>query len=745
MKKSVFPILNVLCDAILICIAVLSVPCSVLTAYEIPFPLVPLIVASALIGICLSLWMHLPKYGFLAGIVYGVVFIPLLFFRRLPILYGFRLFRYAMLDLLAPDVPFLPLPDPVQPVSSSYIDPTGAVGWFTLLIIVILGLAVAWSLIRSRMILLPLIVPLPIFMLSLIYTDLPIAYWTVFLLMVYLGSAMVSGGLRIYETERYGLVTIIVLCGMILLGTLIFVFSPPEDYEPLTFEQRQEIASDKMQGIYENIRGNLTNRVKRTEDLTDEEEWLRTGETILEVQSSMQGETYLRAYSLGIYRDNSWRSVPVYGGAWKSMAALGNRTLPVQTMLIHAEGSEMCYTPYGFVPEEETRLGEAFISADGLTDYAWRFGDSIPEAQHVTKEEQQYIEWALENYGISDRKEKAALKEFALAEGLVNSGDNYETAQRIAQYIRTTAKYSTEPGKLPRGEDFVLYFLKQSRKGYCVHFATATTALLQSLDIPARYVFGYRYYAVAGEKKTVTDEMAHAWTEVYCPGIGWVMVESTAGAEGWKEPEEPPEDDATPTPENDPGPTPTPEPSPEPTEDPDATQDPGADPEEPEDGDGEEDEPEQPDEPGGEEDTESSETGEEIFAKPEGGDSTDSPDAEHEHKSLWWLLLLLIPPALIAGLWGLRSLARNKRQKAFRQKDARAAILEMYRYQKKLQKHGAPESEKAYLLAEEAAFSNHPMTEDRRVMQAIVKNSVAVLEKSPPLKRLAYRWLLFLL
>lgn len=728
MRKTVHFILNIFSDAALIAIVVLAVPCAVLTAYEVPFNLGPLVTAAILFGIVLSVWMRPSKYGFIAGILYGAVLIPLLFINRKAILYGFRLFRYTMLEMVSADIPFLSSPEPLEAVEGLTVSQTGAIGWFTLFVMTFFGLSIAWSLIRSRMILLPLIVPLPIFMLGLVYTDLPLGHWTVFLLMVYLGACLISGELRVYETERYGLVTTIVLLGMFVLGGLIFVFSPPDKFEPLTFEQRQEMVGDRLNSMYDTLRGTLNNRVKRTEDLTDENEWKRTGDTIFTMRSTAQGETYLAAYSLGGYRDNAWRSVPFYSGEWLSMTALGKRIAPTDSVSIHAEGSEMLYHPYGFVSDAELRVNEAYLPADDRIDYTFSYSDRIPEAGEMNEAEEKYYSWAKENYVIGDRDVKSDLSEYLASAGITDTGNNYLTALLIAQHVQTVGFYSTEPGDLPKGKDFVLYFLTEGKKGYCVHFASATTALLQAMDIPARYVFGYRFFTGANEEKTVTDEMAHAWTEVYCPGIGWVRIESTAGAQGWQEPETTPEPAATPEPDETPEPEATPEPSdspydPEQDEDSDESEDPGEE---------NEDEPSESPEDGSGEDQE-----QQMLTLP-----TDDPKLKG--LNLWWLLWLLLIPAAVFGVRTARKMIGEKRKESFRQKDARAAILAMYRYQTRLERYGAHEDPGELALAEEAAFSNHDMTAERKTMHDIVWRSVAELEKQSRWKRFLYRWILFL-
>lgn len=107
---------------------------------------------------------------------------------------------------------------------------------------------------------------------------------------------------------------------------------------------------------------------------------------------------------------------------------------------------------------------------------------------------------------------------------------NYKAAQKIADYVRGSAEYNLNTGKMPAdGDDFAQWFLEESDTGYCVHFATATTVLLRAAGIPARYVEGYLVDAQAGETVTVTQADAHAWVEYYIPNLGWVPLESTPG------------------------------------------------------------------------------------------------------------------------------------------------------------------------------------------------------------------------
>lgn len=106
------------------------------------------------------------------------------------------------------------------------------------------------------------------------------------------------------------------------------------------------------------------------------------------------------------------------------------------------------------------------------------------------------------------------------------------TAQLVSQRIADSGVYTTNPGVQPRNRDFVEYFLTEKNEGYCVHFASATTAMLRAMGIPARYVEGY----VVTEENYGNDswalvpaDAAHAWAEIWMPSYGWIPVESTPG------------------------------------------------------------------------------------------------------------------------------------------------------------------------------------------------------------------------
>lgn len=106
--------------------------------------------------------------------------------------------------------------------------------------------------------------------------------------------------------------------------------------------------------------------------------------------------------------------------------------------------------------------------------------------------------------------------------------NNYDKLKAIESYL-IGLEYSYTPGKVPKGADFVDYFLFDNKKGYCTSFATAMAVLARAIGIPTRYIEGYVVdYGDQSEKGyLVRNSNAHAWAEAYFDGVGWIPFEAT--------------------------------------------------------------------------------------------------------------------------------------------------------------------------------------------------------------------------
>lgn len=107
--------------------------------------------------------------------------------------------------------------------------------------------------------------------------------------------------------------------------------------------------------------------------------------------------------------------------------------------------------------------------------------------------------------------------------------DDSALINAVLQYFRREAfTYTLEPPLL--GVNSIDDFLFKSRAGFCEHYASAFVNLMRLAGIPARIVTGYQggtLNEVDGYFE-VRQSDAHAWTEVWLEGQGWVRVDPTA-------------------------------------------------------------------------------------------------------------------------------------------------------------------------------------------------------------------------
>ncbi|MEW9624836.1 transglutaminase TgpA family protein [Rhodanobacter geophilus] len=89
-------------------------------------------------------------------------------------------------------------------------------------------------------------------------------------------------------------------------------------------------------------------------------------------------------------------------------------------------------------------------------------------------------------------------------------------------------RYTLAPA--PLGRDAMDDFLFDTREGFCEHYSSAFTVLMRAAGIPARVVTGYQggYWNAMGRYLLVRNSDAHAWSEVWLAGRGWVRIDPTA-------------------------------------------------------------------------------------------------------------------------------------------------------------------------------------------------------------------------
>ncbi len=113
---------------------------------------------------------------------------------------------------------------------------------------------------------------------------------------------------------------------------------------------------------------------------------------------------------------------------------------------------------------------------------------------------------------------------------LAGERDPLRAARRLETWLQSNYRYSLD---LPEVEgDLLAHFLFDRREGHCEYFASALAVMLRTQGIPARVATGF----FGGER--VDDEGtyvlragdAHAWTQVWVDGRGFVNLDATPAA-----------------------------------------------------------------------------------------------------------------------------------------------------------------------------------------------------------------------
>lgn len=78
----------------------------------------------------------------------------------------------------------------------------------------------------------------------------------------------------------------------------------------------------------------------------------------------------------------------------------------------------------------------------------------------------------------------------------------------------------------------VEYFLFNSKRGSCTHYATAYVLMARSLGLTARYTEGFSPDVTGRENVfSVKDSCSHAYPEVYIQNMGWIVFEPTVASD----------------------------------------------------------------------------------------------------------------------------------------------------------------------------------------------------------------------
>ncbi len=347
-----------------------------------------------------------------------------------------------------------------------------------------------------------------------------------FLQMLCLIVLLLTGGVRRRDAAQGNRLTMLALPATALALLVLFACVPRQNYSNENAVKFSKFFTESK--IVQTLLGNADDDHSQTGnvDLTQVGYNVQSQAKVMEVKADFTGTLYLRGRALDVYDGVSWTRGDVYNLSdliWPS-ALESAGTVTIATKYAHS----MLYVPYYATSKNMRESAFGVENGNKLTEYSFSTL-AMPDADAL--EQYRADAGQLRNFMSQYIRLPEAVQTWATPVVMKATGeikDVQETAQAIAGFVRNSATYDTNTPRMPRrGQDFARWFLEDSDTGYCVHFATATTVLLQAAGIPARYVTGYMVQAVKGEMVEVTGRQAHAWCEYWLPGFGWTVLEST--------------------------------------------------------------------------------------------------------------------------------------------------------------------------------------------------------------------------
>ena len=312
--------------------------------------------------------------------------------------------------------------------------------------------------------------------------------------------------------------------------------------------------------------------------LTDSDGYLISGVEDLSLSATKKPEEtlYLRGFIGGSYEKNQWLEPQeaVFQSAASNWATEGNASiylynLPFLRMLYEENeagvestygeltverlnaNDSYTYTPYGSYLNEyyEVSGGDGGVHGQDVQDDIFTFYTRA--AQMATLEE----EFFMQHESVLDRLERSysafARQHYTKVpegfdslqtlcdEAMLKDAELEEIIGFVQTYLTENYAYSLNLPEMPTGQDSIQFFLEDSKTGCSPQFASAATLMFRMLGVPARYVVGYAasvslftpqpdgtFHAV------LQSDNAHAWTEIYISGTGWMPVETTPGQFG---------------------------------------------------------------------------------------------------------------------------------------------------------------------------------------------------------------------
>lgn len=403
----------------------------------------------------------------------------------------------------------------------------------------VIAVAIAWAICRRKTVL-PGVLLAGMSLATCFVTreTVPSTVW-LWLLLFGILLLMLTHTVRREDASRGNRLTMIAAAPLALFLLILFVAVPQDNYKadaPAKTVLNTILQNETFQALFGDLTktgttgSSVDSGIVRLDTVGIREV---SQEEILQVDTDYTGTLYLRGRALDAYDGKSWTDsrstiTGLYWPEGDQLQSVGE--VRIKTKFAH----KMLYLPYYVQSVDLSDVTRGMENTTKLTDYSFTTA-LLPNESVLAKATGEIPQSNLQYLDDSTAAWASPLAEKITA----GKTGIYEKAQAIAAYVRSSARYDLRTEAMPSygRKDFAKWFLEDSDTGYCVHFATAATVLLQAEGIPARYVTGYMVQVQENCVSLVRSCDAHAWVEYWLPGFGWTILEVTPSADAQPEEE----------------------------------------------------------------------------------------------------------------------------------------------------------------------------------------------------------------
>ncbi|MBO0474918.1 transglutaminase domain-containing protein [Enterococcus ureasiticus] len=346
----------------------------------------------------------------------------------------------------------------------------------------------------------------------------------------------------------------------LLSGFVLFLIAGGSYFFPIVFPQSQNFLITQTasirnymnrQGIYRQIEGYGSNGPSKA-GFSDNDDQLggpMSDDQLILFTAKQTSEHYWRVETKNYFTGKGWKNTSeAVSVSNEPLLTISTNpeyqdTTDIETTITLSFNYQKEYLPYPYgrvsVPLSEIGQTEQLkdkqrinlLAAPDTIKLAWQKPSFTPEVlKQVPYQVSQDVQMTQVPMTTPKRVRELAL---SLTE---NQETLYGKVKTIEHYLKEEGDYrysKTDTPFTPQNEDYVDYFLFESKVGYCDNFSSSMIILLRSIGISSRWAKGFAPGEILSssnseyQEYTIRNSDAHSWPEVYFEGYGWIPFEPT--------------------------------------------------------------------------------------------------------------------------------------------------------------------------------------------------------------------------